>query len=869
MSQIILNALDAAKFYIPDQGPLEFFVHHNTIHQYEDDEFFEAVRKASLKYKAKGFLNLQQYKKAYKDGRINETDLMESLNCFLKKNNLTETIAKDLFNTLIQPLTQKFDSAFVKNIIQQNQTTQKGYLKTFCAQNFQKDIDAYFSPTFFKFVSSYFDHGTAYWKMEDRYDGIWTCFKDIYTKPFLFESRFHRKLRAALHRFSEMSCDDILQNILQSYALKENEYEDYLFDLLFRFKGWSALVKTLEDHPDWVKEKSVQINFLEYTTVLAVLEYVAYQHVAKKTKPQIPVITQTSPYNLSFLSTVEMAVKNKLNENELTSLLKNLTESHRAEIWHYAYEMNLYRRFLHTYKQGLSVSTPVKTPALYQAFFCIDDREESIRRYLEQVDPRSETFGVAGHFNLAMKFKGVFDRHHRQLCPLSIKPEKFVHEVLVNSKKPVSLSLYGELTWMSAVGSKTFVRGIFQSWFSAFLNMIPFTLAVFSPGLLGSLKRWVVVKFRQNFKTKMLYKKEDNPTGFSFEERVTLAQNLLISSGVKDLAKYVFFIGHGSSSLNNPHLAAYNCGACSGGQGWPNGRIIADILNDPDVRKELNARGTVIPQTTTFIGGYHNTCTDEFTYYDVNLTDEIKDILMQFDKAAKINASERIRRFPETTGESNSLRYVTGRSVDFSIARPEYNHITNALGIVGPRQYTKNLFLDRRAFLISYDPKDDASADVLNQIVQSVGPVCAGINLEYFFSFMDNSVYGSGTKLPHNVTGLVGVMNGYQSDLQLGLYSQMVEIHEPVRILLLVSCSLDNAKKLLDQPSIFTKLVKNRWVELSIHDANAEQVYWYKNHDFETFPEAKPVKTYKQQEIEFYQSSDNLEFGIFQKSGVL
>ena len=54
----------------------------------------------------------------------------------------------------------------------------------------------------------------------------------------------------------------------------------------------------------------------------------------------------------------------------------------------------------------------------------------------------------------------------------------------------------------------------------------------------------------------------------------------------------------------------------------------------------------------------------------------------------------------------------------------------------------------------------------------------AGINLEYFFSSVDNEVYGCGTKLPHNVTGLLGVMNGHQGDLRTGLPLQMVELHD-------------------------------------------------------------------------------------------
>ena len=72
-------------------------------------------------------------------------------------------------------------------------------------------------------------------------------------------------------------------------------------------------------------------------------------------------------------------------------------------------------------------------------------------------------------------------------------------------------------------------------------------------------------------------------------------------------------------------------------------------------------------------------------------------------------------------------------------------------------------------------------------------PVCAGISLEYYFSYVDNEGYGCGTKLPHNITGLIGVMNGHASDLRTGLPLQMVEVHEPVRILFVIETTPDDS----------------------------------------------------------------------------
>ena len=90
--------------------------------------------------------------------------------------------------------------------------------------------------------------------------------------------------------------------------------------------------------------------------------------------------------------------------------------------------------------------------------------------------------------------------------------------------------------------------------------------------------------------------------------------------------------------------------------------------------------------------------------------------------------------------------------------------------------------MDRRAFLNSYDPTtDDPESNILLRILRAAIPVCAGISLEYYFSSVDPAYFGCGSKLPHNVTSLLGVMDGAASDLRTGLSTQMTEIHEPIR----------------------------------------------------------------------------------------
>lgn len=165
--------------------------------------------------------------------------------------------------------------------------------------------------------------------------------------------------------------------------------------------------------------------------------------------------------------------------------------------------------------------------------------------------------------------------------------------------------------------------------------------------------------------------------------------------------------------------------------------------------------------------------------------------------------------------------------------RPEYGHSTNAVCVVGRRDLTRGLFLDRRAFLVSYNPEIDPENKSLAALLDAVIPVCGGISLEYYFSSVDNEKYGCGTKLPHNVTGLIGVMNGQASDLRTGLTLQMVEIHEPVRLLFVIETTPERLETVVMANPTFKEFVVNRWIRVATMDPATGQIQIRRDHCYE------------------------------------
>jgi len=161
--------------------------------------------------------------------------------------------------------------------------------------------------------------------------------------------------------------------------------------------------------------------------------------------------------------------------------------------------------------------------------------------------------------------------------------------------------------------------------------------------------------------------------------------------------------------------------------------------------------------------------------------------------------------------------------------RPELNHSNNLFCIVGRRSLTKHLFMDRRAFLQSYDPHIDPDGAILVKVLSAAIPVCGGINLEYLFSRIDNSIYGAGTKLPHNVIGLLGVANGVEGDLRTGLPSQMIEVHEPSRLLMLVEQTTAIADLAIANLGNLKEWLDNEWIRFVTCDPETGQQFLYRS----------------------------------------
>ena len=284
--------------------------------------------------------------------------------------------------------------------------------------------------------------------------------------------------------------------------------------------------------------------------------------------------------------------------------------------------------------------------------------------------------------------------------------------------------------------------------------------------------------------------------------------------------------GHGASVVNNPHASGLHCGACGGYSGEVNARLLAGLLNDPEVRAGLAAEGLAIPADTLFIGALHDTTTDRVTVYPDNDDGAHRSAITQvctwLAVAGAVTRGERALRLPHAAG-----RTLPHRSRDWSEIRPEWALAGCKAFIAAPRRRTTGKSLEGRAFLHDYDWTQDGQFGVLELIMTAPVVVASWISLQYYGSTVAPQLFGGGNKLLHNVAGGIGVVEGNGGVLRAGLPWQSVHdgenyAHEPLRLSVCIEAPREAMTEVLRKHDGVRALFDNHWLYLfALDDAGA------------------------------------------------
>ena len=484
-----------------------------------------------------------------------------------------------------------------------------------------------------------------------------------------------------------------------------------------------------------------------------------------------------------------------------------------------------------------------KTRAAAQLVFCIDVRSEPFRRSIEPLGAY-ETLGFAGFFGIPARIHDFNSKTSKDSCPVLLKPRYDIEE------KPISSSLSCVRKIEQGMAFSKTVKKVYNDLKYNFST--PFALvetlgawcgiSMLAKTLAPSLTDRALINLSRQFipslPTQPVIQMDSSSSvyGISPSEQALYGEAVLKMMGLThNFAKLVVFCGHRSSTQNNPYASALDCGACGGNHGGSNAKILAAILNTQSVRQTISERGIVIPADTLFYAAEHDTTTDEITLYETDLgyhshKELLHKLKQDLSLARNINSQSRCQTFG-VKNSSDFIQITKRRSSDWAEVRPEWGLARNAAFIIGPRQLTRHVNLDGRCFLHSYDWSQDEDGGSLETILTAPMVVAEWINTQYLFSTFDNVNYGSGSKVTHNVTGKLGIMQGNGSDLMHGLPLQSVNssdkdsYHEPQRLLTVVYAPRTTVDALITRQDILKTLFYNGWVTLVVIEPNEEVAY--------------------------------------------
>ncbi|HZZ80750.1 MAG TPA: DUF2309 domain-containing protein [Gemmataceae bacterium] len=997
--RVLREAIERAAHLLPAQGPITVFIHHNTLHAFEDLPFDQALEHGTQIFGGEPYLPESSYRDALTAGRIRADDLWavleddlgisavdgvarlvsridlrlamlqyplrsgpaEELSWFVAMTDALQRVSPMASVAVKQKLIAETRRWVMRDLRGRNGTTVarrqpdwvnalfekfgESRIESWSAETWEAvalealwhvcregvqavpefteapsiplrhrdlllqmtgiDIDLLVNPILIRFSAAFVDQGVAHWVLPDREKGFFQAFASLYRKrasPVPWLRRLAREM-ARLQDAQTSALDSILES-LAALGVPESAWDTFLEETLLSLRGWAGIIQQIEIRGDRVPHAIPAGTLTEFLAVRLLLERFALIDASQQTlgytgplaslrdelRKRCPRSATSSEQQRAF-SVFELAQvlgwpPDRLlrrTAEEWADLIREIEAFggiQRRRALHAAYE----KRFREQALDALALHAPQPAPATprFQVITCLDEREESFRRHLEEAASDCETFSAAGFFGVAMYYRGSADAHFVPLCPIVIQPRHYVEErsddaVPDAHRRRQARRLMGTVFHNIHRGTRGILTGAFLTAALGVLATIPLIARTLSPRLAAGI-RARLARFVHPPRTRLgLERSAGTPgsqgehLGYTSDEMTDLAERQLRDIGLlQNFSRLVLFIGHGSRSMNNPHASAYDCGACGGSAGGANARAIAAMLNDGRVRAGLAHRGLVIPADTWFLGALHNTCDETLRVFDEDLLPgthraDLDYARTAIEQALGGNAHERCRRFesaPLTLTFAGAREHVENRSEDLAQVRPEMGHATNAICIVGRRQRTRGLFLDRRAFLVSYDPtRDDAEATILARVLAAAVPVCAGISLEYYFCRVDSTGWGCGTKLPHNITSLVGVMDGAASDMRTGLPWQMVEIHEPMRLLIVVETTPAVIVNLMSRNAAIDRLVRNRWVRLAVLDPHSSRIELFEYRKFFPYqPVAERLPT-AESSVDWYRGwRDHLEF---------
>jgi uncharacterized protein YbcC (UPF0753/DUF2309 family) len=775
----IRDSIDEAATTVGSLWPIHSFVTANPLAGFEDKPFGEAVEQAARLLGGRGYPSAETFGTALERGQI-DAEILEA--------ELAEAGYEADPETLLDRMADAADAT---------------------------DSDADTAPdhvdkVLTKWLSAFLEEGSAHWSMPNREAGFYTAFRGM------AEHDNEIPDEGVVADLPDAPIEAI-EAVLKSYP--ESQWVPILEGQLAALPGWTGFIKQrAENEGEW--QPTYPISLEGYLAArLALVDAVG---------------ADIEPSN---------AVASANPRRELAQAF--------LRAWEATYREALVGTVADE-GQSMNDSDQSGRPDA-QLVFCIDTRSEIIRRHIEATG-NYETHGYAGFFGIPMEYQGYDADVSVDACPPILDPQHHItdfptdddtqarHDRLsgiraaadevIEILKANAATAYGFVEtagsgYALSLAARTLVPGRVHDVIDAADAQVPDEHEFCEP----------LVHHQYTYSG-------DLPVGLTTEEKVEYAATAFELMGWDEFSRLVVFTGHASETANNPYDSSLDCGACAGNPGGPNARVLAKLCNDEAVKTELRDRGFDIPEDTVFVAGQHNTTTDEVELFAADVPESHADDLDQLrtDLAAARENATAERAETMSADASTGVRETERRAADWAETRPEWGLAGNAAFVIGPRDLTANLDLGGRAFLHSYDWSNDPEGDALEAIMAGPMVVTQWINNQYYFATVDNTVYGSGSKVTQNPVGNVGVYQGNGGDLMTGLPLQSLmaaadePYHQPLRLSTVIHAPVDRVTEILADHEHLATLLDNGWLSLTLVDPEQDHRAFHYDGDLTWVP---------------------------------
>jgi uncharacterized protein YbcC (UPF0753/DUF2309 family) len=800
----VASAVKDACQRIAPLWPLKHFVAVNPFLGFSDQSFHATCAALHRVARIRALMPRAFYRSAMSDGTITDADLAEALQAAPADWRAPVTVAALKELAARDADTQAKHPAVVATVAE--------VLNDLASGDRHVSRTAFMTDEISKWCAAYFDEGQSVWRMPSRslrpYEAWRACVRYDRNPEVMGIDNF-RKLIA------EMPEDPIeaISTVLTRLGIPERATVDYLHQALLDIGGWAAYARylvwnsALDGRQDDTLEQLLAIRVVWGYTLFAQRNDKAFRAAWRAAMEQAAL----PPIDDKLGDDPELCIDMLLQE---------------------AYEIAFRRRLLAQLDQHRCDTNGDVRPAI-QAAFCIDVRSEIYRRALETSASDVHTVGFAGFFGFPIEFVPVGHVYGRAHCPVFLRPAFTVCEAVTGASPEENARILdlrllrrrARKAWksfkLSAVSSFIYVETTGLLFAAKILSdSLALTRTVHDPNTDG-MDASVINRLGPEIEKGMV---GDRLTGFDHEQRVAMAEAVLRAMSLTGpFARLVMLTGHGSATVNNPHGSSLDCGACGGNTGEANARVAAAILNDPGVRQGLAERGISIPADTYFLGALHVTTTDEIRLFDpqdvpASHTDDLKRLHTLLARATSLARLERSALLGIPPGPEVEKK-VVARSRDWAQVRPEWGLAGNSSFIAAPRACTRAMDLGGRAFLHDYDWRQDKDFATLTLIMTAPLVVASWINLQYYGSTVNNPAFGCGNKVLHNVSGMIGVLEGNAGDLKVGLPIQSVHdgaryVHSPLRLSVFIAAPIEAMNDVLAGNEMIRQLSDNRWLHL-------------------------------------------------------